>query len=102
MLAGPSPYSMLKTSQCHLNSNFHVISARGITVVSGGARAGLAEEEEEECSICLDPLMSGDCMELKPCKHRFHLSCIQVNSGLLSSVTSSVRSLMVFAGLAQQ
>ena len=49
-----------------------------------GEQTGPVEEEEEECSICLDPLMSGDneYQEMKPCKHRFHLHCIQVNSGL--------------------
>ena len=38
------------------------------------------DEEEDECSICLDPLVPGDTdyKELKPCKHKFHLHCIQV------------------------
>ena len=44
------------------------------------------EEDDDECSICLDSMMPGDpdCKELKPCKHRFHLHCIQVNSRLVS------------------
>ena len=37
--------------------------------------------EQEECSICLEPCSAGDTdtKELKPCHHRFHLHCIQVN-----------------------
>ena len=50
-----------------------------------GGRSGQAEpveeeEEVDECSICLDPVIPGDpnYKVLKPCKHRFHLHCIQV------------------------
>ena len=50
------------------------------------------EDEEDECSICLDPLMPGDpdYKELKPCQHWFHLHCIQVNSGPVSDFLSLV------------
>ena len=46
---------------------------------SGGP--GQTGTEVEECSICLDPCIAGDTntKELKPCHHRFHLHCIQVN-----------------------
>ena len=50
------------------------------------AEPAAVEEEEDECSICLEPLMPGDPdhKELKPCQHKFHLHCIQVNFGPLS------------------
>ena len=54
-------------------------------------------EEEELCSICLDPFAPGgpDCKEVKPCKHRFHLHCIQVNSELVSNVLSLMVSIYI-------
>lgn len=47
----------------------------------GGQGQGLEEEEEDEveCSICLEPLMPDSTKELSPCQHRFHLHCIQVH-----------------------
>ena len=42
---------------------------------------GQTGTEVEEYSICLDPCSAGDTntKELKPCHHRFHRHCIQVN-----------------------
>ena len=68
----------------------------GVVVCSGSqfggpGQAGVEEEEEEEeeeCSVCLEPLKLGNTKELSPCGHRFHLNCIQVNLGLVSSLLS--------------
>ena len=49
-------------------------------------QAGPVEDEEAECSICLDPVYPGDAnyKELNPCKHRFHFNCIRVSLGSVS------------------
>ena len=42
-----------------------------------------AEEEDAECSICLEPVSPRDAnyKELNPCKHGFHRQCISVSLG---------------------
>ena len=54
----------------------------GAAAVVGFGRGKQGEKEEvAECSICLDPVSPVDPQykELKPCKHRFHDSCIRVS-----------------------
>ncbi|KAI8061593.1 hypothetical protein BC940DRAFT_310204 [Gongronella butleri] len=33
-------------------------------------------EQDEECAICLEEYLEGDCIRILPCQHEFHASCI--------------------------
>ncbi|KAJ0975335.1 hypothetical protein J5N97_017300 [Dioscorea zingiberensis] len=35
------------------------------------------EEEEEECSVCLDAMVAGETVKEMPCGHRYHGGCIE-------------------------
>ena len=66
-------------------------------LLRAGAR-GHQEEKVEQCSICLDPVRT-DCPQfkkVKPCQHRFHLNCIQVNTELVSINFSLMVSIYIF------
>ena len=56
------------------------------------AQSAPAEEEEAECSICLEPVSPNDAnyKELNPCKHGFHLNCITVSFGSVSTVLTLI------------
>ena len=47
-------------------------------IVGGGDGEEAAEEGDEEprCSICLDPFLPGQFLRSLPCKHFFHVNCI--------------------------
>ena len=64
----------------NVSQGFGAIGRRPYNPVIGAPRQVSPEDEDIECTICLEKIETSNCRVLKPCNHKFHHQCIGVSN----------------------
>ena len=72
---GPSPDETGSVTDEKLMMYLKILDHDSVELIGSPRSQEHRIDQTEECALCLDPLSTEQCAQLKLCKHVFHLSC---------------------------